>query len=170
MINYEMDQETDYADLPQITERDVRQAIETAQAYLASRAGDSPGTQSSMSTWAVCVLQAAAGYYLAGQATDCQECNTRWFSQVRRAAHQARAQERWRRCAAIAQDLDLQDPPATYQPNHPRLSAGQPATERAQLWHAHRIALLIRADMAEDDLIHTHTADLLPIGAQESAR
>jgi chromosome segregation ATPase len=65
-----------------------------------------------------------------------------WFSVAHRAARRARQAER-QRCAAIAQDLDCQEPPAEYRIAHPDLCEFLPEWERAQCYHGDRIAAVI---------------------------
>ena len=65
-----------------------------------------------------------------------------WFSVAHRAARRARQAER-ARCAAIAQDLDCQEPPAEYRIACPDLCEFLPEWERAQCYHGDRIAAVI---------------------------
>lgn len=65
-----------------------------------------------------------------------------WFSIARRAARRARQKER-DRCAAIAQDLDCEEPPDGYLISDPELDPYMPGWEKGQCYHGDRIAALI---------------------------
>lgn len=64
-----------------------------------------------------------------------------WLAQAHRAARMARQSER-HRCAAIAQGLDCQEPPADYRVADPEFWDVSD-WERAQCYHGDRIAALI---------------------------
>lgn len=65
-----------------------------------------------------------------------------WFSIAHRAARRARQKER-DHCAAIAQDLDCEEPPDGYLISDPELDPYMPGWEKAQCYHGDRIAAVI---------------------------